>query len=180
MSRRQTGITIYPDREGFVWREWAVPVTLAATVVTIVIARAVLTPAPIVLNAPIAAPGTAARPVQQVAVLANSSPQPSLPIAEPVTAPGVQVVIRSEGTTWVEASPDGAEQRRYELGPGENLVLAARERISLSLGDAGLIRLKVNDRELGFIGDKGEEKNGLSFAVFRTPPAAAPPAVVGD
>lgn len=179
MSRRPTGVVIYPEKEEFVWREWAVPVTLAAIVVSIVVARAALTPAPVVLNAPAAAPVVVARPVQQVAVLAPPPP-PSLPVTEPVTAPGVQVTLRSEGTTWVEASPDGAEQRRYELGPGENLVLAARERISLSLGDAGLIRLKVNDRELGFIGDKGEEKTGLSFAVFRTPPAAAPPAVAGD
>ena len=70
----------------------------------------------------------------------------------------MRVLLRCEGTTWAEATPDGAEPRRYELGPGQNLEITARERLSLSLGDAGVIRLSVNERELGFIGYKGETK----------------------
>jgi hypothetical protein len=63
------------------------------------------------------------------------------------------------------------------------LSLAAREKLSLSLGDAGVIRLKVNEREIGFIGDKGETKLGLSFTASKPPPAApiaAPRAAAGD
>ena len=96
-----------------------------------------------------------------------------------MATPGVRVMLRCEGTTWAEATPDGGQQRRYELGPGQNLVITAREKLSLSLGDAGVLRLRVNERELGFIGDKGEMKIGLSFTAAKPPPAG-PSAAVGD
>ena len=45
-----------------------------------------------------------------------------------------------------------------------------------------MIRLNVNERELGFIGDKGEPKSGLSFTASKTGAAAvvAPRDVAGD
>ena len=158
------------------------PFALAAVVASIITARAVLTRAPMELAAPGAGPVAVARPVQQAAPLADSAAAPDQPPEEPALPSGVRVLLRSEGTTWVEAAPDGAEQRRYELGPGQNLSLAAREKLSLSLGDAGVIRLKVNEREIGFIGDKGEMKLGLSFTASKPPPAppAAPRAATGD
>jgi hypothetical protein len=92
----------------------------------------------------------------------------------------VRVVVRSEGTTWVEAAPDGGDQRRYELGPGQSLEITARERLSMSLGDAGVIRVNVNGRELGYIGFKGEQKSGLLFTASKPAPASAPVASDGD
>lgn len=168
-----TSLFRYPVREQFLWREWAVPFALASAVVSIVIARAVLTPAPHVLKVPVA-PAMVARPVQQAVALADSPPASSQPAEEPGAAPGVRVLLRCEGTSWAEAIPDGAEQRRYELGPGQNLAITAREKLSLSLGDAGVIRLSVNERELGFIGDKGETKIGLSFTAARPAPVVVP------
>jgi hypothetical protein len=177
MSNRPT-IFRYPAREPFVWREWAVPFTLAAGVALLVIARAVLTPAPTDLEVP--APVVIVRPVRQVEALADASAPVGQMPDEPVAAPGVRVTLRCEGTTWAEATPDGGQPRRYELGPGQNLEITARERLSLSLGDAGVLRLRVNERELGFIGDKGEMKIGLSFTASKPPPAAVPPAAAGD
>ena len=177
MSDRPPTIFRYPAREKFVWREWAVPFALASGVAALVIARAVLTPAPVHLEVP--APTLVARPVLQAAALAETPPSTGQPSEEPVSTPGVRVMLRCEGTTWAEAAPDGAQPRRYELGPGQNLAITAREKLSLSLGDAGMLRLKVNERELGFIGDKGEMKIGLSFTASKPPPAAAPPAA-GD
>jgi len=180
MGRRRTGIFRYPAREQFVWREWAAPFAFAAVVAAIVSARAVLTPAPLELGVPVSEPVVVARPVQRAAALAANPPAPDQYADEPVGSPGVRVMLRCEGTTWAEATADGAELRRYELGPGQNLKIAAREKLSLSLGDAGVIRLRVNDRELGFVGNRGETKIGLSFVASRTPPAAAPRVVVGD
>jgi hypothetical protein len=177
---RRTRIFRYPAEKRFNWREWTVPFALTAAVVTLVIARAALAPKPIPIEAPAAAPPVAARPVQQAAALADA-PAPSAPAAAaPVAAPGVRVGLRCEGTTWAEAAADGGEVRRYELGPGQNLEIIARERLALSLGDAGVIRLKVNERELGFIGYKGETKLGLSFEAPKAPRAAPPPAAAGD
>lgn len=180
MSRLRSGILRHPAREIFIWREWAVPFALAAVVASIVIARAVLAPAPLVLNVPVAAPAAVARPVQQGTGLVEAPPASAQQPEAPAAAPGVRVMLRCEGTTWAEVTPDGGEQRRYELGPGQNLAITARERLSLSIGDAGLIRLNVNERELGFIGDKGETKTGLSFTAARTLPVAVPAAAVGD
>lgn len=167
----------YPLRERFIWREWAVPFALAAGVVSLVIVRAVLSPAPTILEVP--APAPVARPARPAAMSADAPPETDLPPAEPVAAPGVRVLLRCEGTTWAEATPDGAQPRRYELGPGQNLEITAREKLSLSLGDAGVLRLSVNGRELGFVGDKGEMKIGLSFTAPK-PAADAPAAVAGD
>jgi len=182
MGKPQQTIFRYPPQEQFVWREWAAPFALAVAVAAIVIARVVFAPAPLELDAPAAVPATAvvARPVQQAAVPADAPPSAGQQTDLPVAAPGVRVTLRSEGTTWAEAMADGAEQRRYELGPGQNLEITARERLSLSLGDAGVIRLKVNERELGFIGYKGETKLGLSFTASKAPPAAMTPATGGD
>lgn len=179
---RAHGVSIfrYPVREKFVWREWTVPFTLAAVVASILVARAVLVPAPVELAAPVFEQVMVARPVRQAAALADAPASSGQPSDEPVAVPGVRVLLRCEGTTWAEATPDGAEQRRYELGPGQNLAITARERLSLSLGDAGVIRLKVNERELGFIGYKGETKTGLSFTAARQVPVAAPRRGAGD
>jgi hypothetical protein len=66
--------------------------------------------------------------------------------------------------------------RRYDLGPGELLELAARERLTVSLGDAGVVRVRVGERELGFVGDKGETRTGMTFVAPRAPGAGSAPA----
>jgi len=168
----------YPVSEKFIWREWAVPLALAAAVASIVSARVVFTPALTHLEAP--APAVVAPLVRQTEAPVETPPAGGQPSEETAAAPGVRVLLRCEGTTWAEAAPDGGNPRRYELGPGQNLAITAREKLSLSLGDAGVLRLRVNDRELGFIGDKGEMKIGLSFTASKPPPAAVPPAAAGD
>jgi len=180
-SGQAAGIFRYPVKRQFIWREWVVPFALAAAVVSIVIVRAALTPAPIELNAPVSVPAVVERPALQAAAPAEALPSTAQTPKDPVAAPGVRVMLRCEGTTWAEATPDGAEQRRYDLGPGQNLEITARERLSLSLGDAGVIRLRVNERELGFIGYKGETKIGLSFTASKPPTDAVPRgAAAGD
>lgn len=169
----------YPLRERFTWREWTVPAALAAAVVTFAIARAVLTPPPVALEVPAAASPAQLQPAQ-LKPPRNPDAQPDGAAAAAVEAPGVRVLLRCEGTTWAEAAPDGGELRRYELGPGQNLELTARERLSLDIGDAGVVRIRVGDRELGFIGYKGETKVGLSFTAQKPPPAAASPDAAGD
>ena len=186
-------IFYYPLRDRSSWREWTAPIVFAAAVVIIVVARALLLPAPEPLIAPDTVPTARVQPAQPAAAPAlepasaeanaGNAAGPAPAAGQPavsVAAAGVRVLLRSEGKTWAEAAPDGGEVRRYELGPGQNLELAARERLLVSLGDAGVIRLKVNDRELGFIGYKGETKVGLSFVPPKAPPAGAPRPPEGD
>lgn len=177
---KRTSVFRYPDRERFVWREWTVPIALAAAAAALAIARFTLLQAPVELDAPTTVPAQQQRIAQQTAPAAEPEAPPTAtpPVME--ADPGVRVVLRCEGTTWVESAPDGAEPRRYDLGPGQNLELTARERLTLSMADAGVIRLAVNGRELGFIGHKGEKKTGLSFVAPKVAPATAAGAASGD
>jgi hypothetical protein len=52
------------------------------------------------------------------------------------------------------------------------LELTARERLSLSLGDAGVVRVRVGERELGFIGDKARP-DGMVFVAPKPSAQAA-------
>ena len=169
-----------PARERFNWREWTVPFALASAVGLLVIARAALEPAPAELSVPTTVPAWLLRPIPETAAPADTSPSPEVSAERPPPAPGVRVTVRSEGTTWAEATADGDDQQRYELGPGQSLELTARERLAMSLGDAGSIRVTVNGRELGYIGLKGEVKTGLLFTAPKTAPASAPIAADGD
>jgi len=167
------GIFLRPATERRSWRDWTVPIALACFVTAFVVAQSVLAPAPQRLEAPVAPsaahpPPSAADPAPEPEMTAPARMAPVVP-----ETPGVRVLIRSEGTTWVEAAPGGVDRQRYELGPGENLEVSARERLDLVLADAGAVRLTVNGRELGFIGSKGEMKAGISFTASKIPAAGA-------
>jgi hypothetical protein len=177
---QRTSVFRFPARDRFSWREWTVPFALAAAVGVLVIARAVLEPAPEVLSVPVTIPAWRLRPIPEATSPADISSPPADAAEEPAAVPGVRVIVRSEGTTWAEATPDGADQRRYELGPGQSLEITARERLSMSLGDAGVVRVNVNGRELGYIGFKGELKSGLLFTAPKPAHASAPVAADGD
>ena len=75
----------------------------------------------------------------------------------------LSVILRAEGSSWIEVSAEGEEPQRQELQPGQTLELRARQRLGLALGDAGVVRISVNGRDLGYIGDKGEVRRGLLF-----------------
>jgi transcriptional regulator with XRE-family HTH domain len=179
-SDQRTSLLRRPASERFSWREWTVPFVLACAVALLVSARAVFSPAPAELSAPAAAPAWLRRPLPRAAAPEEIAPPPSALAAVPQRAAGVRVILRSEGSTWAEAAPDGAAPRRFDLGPGQNLELTALERLALALGDAGVVRVSVNGRELGFIGLKGETKTGLLFAAPKTPTAGAAGAAAGD
>lgn len=181
-----------PIRERLTWRDWTVPFALTIAFVAIVAVRAVVSPEPAALDAPaqpVAAPALTDPPAEQAMPLPESEsasapeappPGPDTPTEpSPPAAPGVRVVLLCEGTTWAEAATDGGEPRRYELGPGQVLELVARERIALSLGDAGVVRVRVGERELGLVGDKGETRTGMSF-VAQKPAAVGAPRPAGD
>lgn len=165
------GIFLRPQSERRSWREWTIPIVLAWFVVFYVVARQALVPAPMPLEAPVSPasnPPVAADPTPEAATA-----MPARTVSVAPEAPGVLVLIRSEGKTWIEAAPDGVDRQRHDLGPGDNLEVGARERLDLVLGDAGAVRLTVNGREIGFIGSKGEMKAGVSFKAPKTPAAGA-------
>ncbi len=111
-----------------------------------------------------ALPALDQKPVPAVgADLAGPALQATGPPPAPAGAAAIRVLVRAEEATWVSAAADGGEETKWTVQAGEHRELTARERIVLSLGDAGAVKLTVNGRELGFVGLKGEVKKGLLF-----------------
>jgi hypothetical protein len=78
-------------------------------------------------------------------------------------AVGVRLLLTAEGSTWVSAQRDKGEVEEWTLRGGEARELTAGRQITLSIGNAGAVRITFNERELGFIGLKGQVKRGLLF-----------------
>lgn len=169
-----------PHRDRTTWRDWTVPIGFGVALVLLAAVRGSMTTVPAPLPDP---PPPAARPEPSPPAPVSVAPAEAGP-AESVPAPGVRLLLRAERETWAEAAIDGGDRVRHDLAPGENLLLAAGDRVRLTLGDAGVVRLRVNERELGFVGLKGERKESLLFQALRgtppgTPPGAAPAAAPG-
>lgn len=157
-----------PLRSRSSWRDWAVPTVCAFGVVVSIVVGSILAPAPVELppDRPRPKTGNPPQPAPEPETTEAAPPAPN------AAETNVAVTLRSEGATWVEVTTDGEAPRRQELRPGENLELGARRRLGLALGDAGAVRITVNGRDLGFIGDRGEVRRGI---VFEAPAGAAAP-----
>lgn len=149
-----------PVRPRSSWRDWAVPGACAIAAALSMVVGTAINPPPVVApdgGIPRAAPASPPdAPAEPEAVV------PAAPEAGP-EAGGVVVTLRSEAATWVEVAADDEAPRRQELPPGGILHLGAGRRLGLTLGDAGTVRVTVNGRELGFIGDPGEVRRGIVF-----------------
>ncbi|HET9208866.1 MAG TPA: helix-turn-helix domain-containing protein [Thermoanaerobaculia bacterium] len=87
------------------------------------------------------APPIAAPPPVQVAAQPPSAARPTPP---PPSAP-IQVSLDFNKDCWVEAVIDGGKSRLAELRiQGESLQLEAQKSISLTLGNAGVVDVRVN------------------------------------
>lgn len=162
----------YPERKRANWRDWAIPMACACGIAAYLGVSFSIQPARVALPEPMVAP------VEPRSSAQSPEPQdegPPPPAPAPAATLGVRVLLRSEGSTWVEVAVDGGKTQRQELRPGQNLELVAPARLDLALGDAGVVRVKVNERDLGFIGNKGEIKAGLTFAAPRAPGAPGAP-----
>ena len=157
-----------PVRSRSSWRDWALPLACVCGTAAYLALGPAFRPPSVELPEP--PQGRRAEPPSE------PQPAPEVSVDPPAgLAPAgldFPVALRSEGSSWVEVSVDGAEPRRQELRPGQLLELRARQRLELALGDAGLVRIAVNGRELGFIGGKGETRRGI---VFEAPPGSASP-----
>jgi len=89
-------------------------------------------------------------------------PPPSSPRPTPVPAPDVlQVTVNATQACWVEARVDGQMVLNRVLTQGESHTLQAEGEILLSVGNAGGLRLGVNEREGLPLGDSGEVRRNI-------------------
>ena len=143
-------------------RDWSIPLAVAIVACMVVIGQWLMD---------FRGDGTAALPpagsdvatvLEEAAPLFVNVPAVLLPVASEGDS-GVSLVVRAEGSTWISAKSDGFLTKEWTLRGGETKVITADERLVVSLGNAGVVKLTYNGMELGFIGQKGEVKKSIVF-----------------
>ncbi len=69
-----------------------------------------------------------------------------------------KLMITCHDRTWVSVIIDGGEKKELMLKPEEVIVLNAKERFDLLVGNAGGINIFLNGKDTGFTGEKGQVK----------------------
>jgi transcriptional regulator with XRE-family HTH domain len=67
-----------------------------------------------------------------------------------------RLMISCSERTWVSVVIDGGEKKEFMLSPEEIIVLNAKERFDLLIGNAGGVKLLLNGKDVGFTGRSGE------------------------
>jgi len=102
-------------------------------------------------------PAPSVRPVSEVSTVTtekNSEEKSSLSaMSEPK-----RLMITCHERTWISAVIDGTEKKEFILSPHEIIVLNAKERFDLLVGNAGGVKLILNGKDTEFSGKSGEVK----------------------
>jgi cytoskeleton protein RodZ len=69
-----------------------------------------------------------------------------------------RLMITCHERTWISAVIDGSEKKEFMLSPHEIIVLNAKERFDLLIGNAGGVKLILNGKDTEFSGKSGEVK----------------------
>ncbi|HKE99858.1 MAG TPA: RodZ domain-containing protein [Actinomycetes bacterium] len=106
-------------------------------------------PAPVV-GAPATTAPAVATPAPGTTTTSTTRPAPQ----------GVRVVLHYVGPSWSLVRADGEQVFQGIPGAGERRTFRAAKRLELTLGDAGVVELSVNGRDLGQLGGPGEVWRG--------------------
>lgn len=96
-------------------------------------------------------------PVQTPKVVTKQQPKAKLATALPKDlTEGFTVGIFARSKSWISAKVDGKLIFHGVLAKGRNETWHAREKVELSLGDAGAVELQVNDQRFDNLGRRGK------------------------
>jgi cytoskeletal protein RodZ len=125
-------------------------------------AQTASTPAP----APVATPQPAPRPApapatepKSTATASENAPQTTAAAPEPEAVPlnALTLELDAHSTTWIKVVADGASVDPGEiLQSGQTRKFTAQNSINLSVGNAGGLDLKLNDKPLRPLGKSGQ------------------------
>jgi cytoskeletal protein RodZ len=113
-------------------------------------AQARATPAP-VAAAPAVLPGDRVYPPPPAEPAAAASP----------SSEGLVLTLTAQQSCWVQVRADGETVLNRVLAEGESQTLEARGEIVLSVGNAGGLRVRVNDRPTVPLGRSGEVRKNI-------------------
>ena len=88
-------------------------------------------------------------------------PSPSLAPTSTATGDSLVLTMTAEQDCWVEVSADGETVINRVLAEGESQTLEARGEIVLSVGNAGGLSIRVNDRPALPLGRSGEVRKNI-------------------
>ena len=88
-------------------------------------------------------------------------PSPELAAAAAGTGDGLVLTMTAQQDCWVEVRADGATVINRVLAEGESQRLEARGEIVLSVGNAGGLSIRVNDRPALPLGRSGEVRKNI-------------------
>jgi cytoskeleton protein RodZ len=69
-----------------------------------------------------------------------------------------RLMITCHERTWISVVIDGSEKKEFILSPHEIIVLNAKEKFDLLIGNAGGVKLLLNGKDTEFTGKPGEVK----------------------
>lgn len=110
-------------------------------------------PAPAAVTAPPAASTPTPAPDRPAEPAPAAAPSPGSATA---SLPGIHGELTTVRTAWVRVTLDGERAFERELPPSSRIPLRAERTIAVRVGDAGAVRLTIDGRDLGFLGDEGE------------------------
>jgi len=96
-------------------------------------------------------------PVQAPKIVAKQQPKAKLATnLQKDLADGFTVGIFARSKSWISAKVDGKVIFHGVLAKGRNETWSDREKVELSLGDAGAVELQVNDQRFDNLGRRGK------------------------
>ncbi|WP_027355414.1 helix-turn-helix domain-containing protein [Desulfofundulus thermocisternus] len=83
--------------------------------------------------------------------------KPDAPRPEDKSSEGVHLVLNViDETCWMSVMVDGRTMFTGEVAASQSKSFQGRERIWIKLGNAGVVNVKVNGRDLGVLGKRGQ------------------------
>jgi len=162
MTREMEDAGRQPERarSGMRWKLAAALALLLILIVGSIFAWQWLSP-PHIETAPIAAadPGIVSPDPPPVdSALNRPAPPPTLKPAPPAAPPHILTVSATENT-WLKVVTDQGIPSEYNLKVGEHLKLEARSTFNLLIGNAGGVKLSLNNKPVNVPGKRGEVVN---------------------
>jgi cytoskeletal protein RodZ len=120
--------------------------------------------------------------VESEHVYPPAAPAPIVAEAAATTADELTLTLTAEQDCWVQVDVDGEAVLNRVLSAGESQTIAGGGEIVLSVGNAGGVRFRINDRPGVPLGRSGEVKKNIVITrqslpslIEQDPPVGAPP-----
>jgi hypothetical protein len=85
----------------------------------------------------------------------------------------LSLVLETNDASWIQILVDGTKKEEFTLFPNTHMEVKALKNYKMTIGNAGAVQIKLNDKPLNFVGSKREVKyvsidsSGLQYL---TPP----------